>query len=450
MDNSGIYVGLDIGTTSIKVIVAERVKGQMNVIGVGSERSNGLSRGVIVDIDKAASAIKSAVRQAEEKASIEIKKIIAGVPANLVKIERCRGMIAVADESKEINNEDVQNVAAAALVQSLPPEREVLDVIPDEFVVDGFDGIKDPRGMVGVRLEMHGTLFTGPKTIIHNTRKAIEKAGLQIEQIVIAPLALSSLVLNDGEQDFGSIIVDMGGGQTTAAVIHDHQLKYTYVDQEGGQYITKDISVVLNTSIENAEKLKRDYGNADAEQTSDEDEFPVEVVGQSTPTQISEQYLAEIIEARLDQIFDKLKQHLDDIHALDLPGGVVLTGGVAALPGITDLASQIFGTRVRVFTPNQMGLRHPSFDEALAVIKYQAALSEVALLVKSALTGDTRASVALDFSEPAPSQPATGSQPAPVQSAPTKTTKKQPAKQQHPDQESGLSRFKNFFNHFFD
>ncbi|MCK8451024.1 cell division protein FtsA [Lactiplantibacillus plantarum] len=448
MDNSGIYVGLDIGTTSIKVIVAERVKGQMNVIGVGSARSNGLSRGVIVDIDKAAETIRSAVRQAEEKASIEIKKVIAGVPANLVKIERCRGMIAVADESKEINNEDVQNVAAAALVQSLPPEREVLDVIPDEFVVDGFDGIKDPRGMVGVRLEMHGTLFTGPKTIIHNTRKALEKAGLQIEQIVIAPLALSSLVLNDGEQDFGSIIIDMGGGQTTAAVIHDHQLKYTYVDQEGGQYITKDISVVLNTSIENAEKLKRDYGYADAQQASDDELFPVDVVGQSTPEQISEQYLAEIIEARLDQIFDKVKQHLDEIRALELPGGIVLTGGVAALPGITDLAAQRFGTRVRVFTPNQMGLRHPSFDEALAVIKYQAALSEVTLLVKSALTGDTRASVALEFADttPAPSQPAP---------QPKKTTKKQsapqaPQEQADPDHKGTVERVKGFFNHFFD
>ncbi|CAJ1228569.1 cell division protein FtsA [Lactiplantibacillus xiangfangensis] len=448
MDNSGIYVGLDIGTTSIKVIVAERVKGQMNVIGVGSERSNGLSRGVIVDIDKAASAIQSAVRQAEEKASIEIKKVIAGVPANLVKIERCRGMIAVADESKEINNEDVQNVAAAALVQSLPPEREVLDVIPDEFVVDGFDGIKDPRGMVGVRLEMHGTLFTGPKTIIHNTRKAIEKAGLQIEQIVIAPLALSSLVLNDGEQDFGSIIIDMGGGQTTAAVIHDHQLKYTYVDQEGGQYITKDISVVLNTSIENAEKLKRDYGYADAQQAADDEEFPVDVVGQSTPTQISEQYLAEIIEARLDQVFGKVKQHLDEIRALELPGGIVLTGGVAAIPGVTELASQLFGTRVRVFTPNQMGLRHPSFDEALAVIKYQAALSEVALLVKSALTGDTRASVAHDFSEvvdPIASAPRTSTEKT------TQTTKQQPEqKQDNPDRKGALDHIKGFFNHFFD
>lgn len=302
--------------------------------------------------------------------------------------------------------------------------------------------------MVGVRLEMHGTLFTGPKTIIHNTRKALEKAGLQIEQIVIAPLALSSLVLNDGEQDFGSIIVDMGGGQTTAAVIHDHQLKYTYVDQEGGQYITKDISVVLNTSIENAEKLKRDYGYADAQQASDDELFPVDVVGQSTPEQISEQYLAEIIEARLDQIFDKVKQHLDEIRALELPGGIVLTGGVAAIPGITDLASQRFGTRVRVFTPNQMGLRHPSFDEALAVIKYQAALSDVTLLVKSALTGDTRASVAREFSEVTPA-------PEPTAPQPKQTTKKQPVKQEQPKQadpnhKGTVERVKGFFNHFFD
>ena len=447
MDNSGIYVGLDIGTTSIKVIVAERVKGQMNVIGVGSERSNGLSRGVIVDIDKAATAIQSAVRQAEEKASIEIKKVIAGVPANLVKVERCRGMIAVGDESKEINNDDVQKVAAAALVQSLPPEREILDVIPDEFVVDDFADIADPRGMVGVRLEMHGTLFTGPKTIIHNTRKAIEKAGLQIEQIVIAPLALSSLVLNDGEQDFGSIIIDMGGGQTTAAVVHDHQLKYTYVDQEGGQYITKDISVVLNTSMENAEKLKRDYGNADSQQANDEVEFPVDVVGQSTPTQISEQYLAEIIEARLEQIFGKVENHLAAIHALDLPGGIVLTGGVAALPGVTDLATQIFGVNVRVFTPSQMGLRHPSFDEALAVIKYQAALSDVTKLVKGALTGDSSVALAINDSLNAAETSAPAPQP---QQQPAKPTKKQPAKQQDPNQQSAGERLRGFFNHFFD
>ncbi|WP_354632735.1 cell division protein FtsA (plasmid) [Levilactobacillus brevis] len=390
MDNSGMYVGLDIGTTSIKVIVAENVKGQMNVIGVGNERSNGVSRGVIVDIDKAAEAIQRAVRQAEEKASIEIHDVIVGIPANMLKIEPCSGMIAIDDQSREITGRDVRSVATAALIQSLPPEREVVDILADEFVVDGFDGIKDPRGMVGVRLELHGTLFTGPKTIMHNTRKAVEQAGLHLRGTVINPMAQGMMVMNDGEQDFGTVLIDLGGGQATAAVIHDHQLKYVDVDQEGGQFITKDISVVLNTSLDNAEKLKRDYGYADSTQASDEDEFPVDVVGQSQPTPISEKYLAEIIEARLDQIFKRLRANLDKVQALELPGGIVLTGGVAALPGITDLATDEFNTNVRVYVPDQMGLRHPSFTLALALVNYYGGLSEIDLLIKSALTGSTQ------------------------------------------------------------
>lgn len=390
MDNSGMYVGLDIGTTSIKVIVAENVKGQMNVIGVGNERSNGVSRGVIVDIDKAAEAIQRAVRQAEEKASIEIHDVIVGIPANMLKIEPCSGMIAIDDQSREITGRDVRSVATAALIQSLPPEREVVDILADEFVVDGFDGIKDPRGMVGVRLELHGTLFTGPKTIMHNTRKAVEQAGLHLRGTVINPMAQGMMVMNDGEQDFGTVLIDLGGGQATAAVIHDHQLKYVDVDQEGGQFITKDISVVLNTSLDSAEKLKRDYVYADSTQASDEDEFPVDVVGQSQPTPISEKYLAEIIEARLDQIFKRLRANLDKVQALELPGGIVLTGGVAALPGITDLATDEFNTNVRVYVPDQMGLRHPSFTLALALVNYYGGLSEIDLLIKSALTGSTQ------------------------------------------------------------
>ncbi|MGJ4012677.1 cell division protein FtsA [Levilactobacillus brevis] len=390
MDNSGMYVGLDIGTTSIKVIVAENVKGQMNVIGVGNERSNGVSRGVIVDIDKAAEAIQRAVRQAEEKASIEIHDVIVGIPANMLKIEPCSGMIAIDDQSREITGRDVRSVATAALIQSLPPEREVVDILADEFVVDGFDGIKDPRGMVGVRLELHGTLFTGPKTIMHNTRKAVEQAGLHLRGTVINPMAQGMMVMNDGEQDFGTVLIDLGGGQATAAVIHDHQLKYVDVDQEGGQFITKDISVVLNTSLDSAEKLKRDYGYADSTQASDEDEFPVDVVGQSQPTPISEKYLAEIIEARLDQIFKRLRANLDKVQALELPGGIMLTGGVAALPGITDLATDEFNTNVRVYVPDQMGLRHPSFTLALALVNYYGGLSEIDLLIKSALTGSTQ------------------------------------------------------------
>ncbi|WP_395323599.1 cell division protein FtsA [Levilactobacillus parabrevis] len=443
MDNSGMYVGLDIGTTSIKVIVAENVKGQMNVIGVGNERSNGVSRGVIVDIDKAAEAIQRAVRQAEEKASIEIHDVIVGIPANMLKIEPCSGMIAIDDQSREITGRDVRTVASAALIQSLPPEREVVDILADEFVVDGFDGIKDPRGMVGVRLEIHGTLFTGPKTIMHNTRKAVEQAGLNLRGTVINPMAQGIMVMNDGEQDFGTILIDLGGGQATAAVIHDHQLKYIDVDQEGGQFITKDISVVLNTSLDSAEKLKRDYGYADATQASDEDEFPVDVVGQSQPTPISEKYLAEIIEARLDQIFQRLRSNLDKVQALELPGGIVLTGGVAALPGITDLATDEFGTNVRVYVPDQMGLRHPSFTLALALVKYFGDLSEIDLLIKSALTGSTQLADETDEirSREAAQEAANN---APAQSGQT------PKAKQPKEKKKRTEGFRKFFSDFFD
>lgn len=276
MDNSGIYVGLDIGTTSIKVIVAEFVKGQLNVIGVGSERSNGLSRGVIVDIDRAVFAIKKAVDQAEQKANIQISKVTIGIPANLLEIVPCTGMIAVGDDSgnsKEIDSNDVFRVTKAALIQKLPPERDIIDVIPDEFIVDGFDGIKDPRGMVGVRLEMNGVLYTGPRTVLHNTIKCVQRAGLEVEDTIVAPLALATQALSDGEQDFGAILIDIGGGQTTASVVHDHKLKYTYVDQEGGEFVTKDISVVLNTSLENAEKVKRNFGYAASYLASKDDVF---------------------------------------------------------------------------------------------------------------------------------------------------------------------------------
>lgn len=384
-----MYVGLDIGTTSIKVIVAEKVKGQMNVLGLGNERSEGVSRGIIVDIDKASESIRRAVNQAEEKAGIQIHDVIVGIPANQLKIEPCSGMVAISDQSREISDEDVKNVTVSAMIKNLPPEREIMDTLADEFIVDGFDGIKDPRGMVGVRLEMKGRIITGPKTIIHNIRKAVQRAGLNPSSIINMPLAQGMTILDDGEQDFGTVLIDLGGGQTTASVVHDHQLKFTTVDSEGGEYITKDISVVLNTSLESAEKVKRDYGYADEIEASESNEFPIEVVGQSQPVRISEKYLAEIIQARVDQIFTRMYKSLSSISALNLPGGIVLTGGVAALPGISELAADRFDTNVRVYIPDQMGLRHPSFSLPLSLVNYRANMSEIQVLVRSSLEGKT-------------------------------------------------------------
>ena len=388
MAKTGMYVGLDIGTTSVKVVVAEYIEGQMNIIGVGNAKSDGLNRGIVVDIDQTVQAIQRAVRQAEEKAGIQIKSVNVGLPANLLEVESCQGMIAVSSESKEITDEDVRNVASAALVRSTPPERQIVAILPQDFTVDGFEGIKDPRGMLGVRMEMFGVVYTGPKTIIHNIRKCVEKAGLGINELVIIPLALTETILTDGEKDFGTIVIDMGGGQTTTSVIHDKQLKFTHVNQEGGEFITKDISIVLNTSFNNAEALKINYGDAYPERTSANEEFPVDVIGKSEPVRVDERYLSEIIEARVEQILRKSKEVLDEIDAFELPGGVVLTGGAASMPGIVDLAQEIFEANVKLYVPNHMGLRNPVFANVISIVEYSAQLNDIYHIAKYAIPGE--------------------------------------------------------------
>ena len=304
MVKSGFFTGLDIGTSSVKVLVAEYTDNEMNVIGVSSVKSAGVKDGIIVNIDVAAGAIKKALEQAEEKSGIRIDRVNVGLPANLLQIEPTQGMIPVTTDSQEITDLDVENVVKSALTKSMTPEREVISFIPEEFVVDGFQGIKDPRGMMGIRLEMRGMLYTGPRTILHNLRKTVERAGVQVENIVISPLALTRSVLNEGEREFGATVIDLGGGQTTVAVMRNQELQYTNIYQEGGDYITKDISKVLTTSQSIAENLKFNYGIAYPQDASDKEKFTVEVIGESTPVEVTERYLSEVVSARLRQHMD--------------------------------------------------------------------------------------------------------------------------------------------------
>lgn len=372
-----VHVGLDIGTSSIKVIVSEYAKNQLNVIGVGVERSTGVNRGIIVDIDATVDAIKKAVRKAEERANVTIKNVVVGVPSTQIAIEPCHGMIAVSSENREITNKDVDNVISAAKVRSVPPEREIISILPQEFTVDGFEGIRDPRGMIGVRLELFAYLVTGPKTIVHNIRRSVAKAGLTISELVLQPLATSRSALSAGERSFGTVLIDMGGGQTTAAAIHDDQVKFVYIDQEGGDYVTKDISTVLNVTHENAESLKREYGYVMADDNVESNYFLTEVIGHKDPIRVEEKYLSEIIEARLVQTFENIKRALDSVDALELPGGIVLTGGASVLEGVLELAQDIFGVPVRLYIPEQMGLRHPSFAQAFGLLHYIVSLDDI-------------------------------------------------------------------------
>ncbi|SFH66564.1 cell division protein FtsA [Pisciglobus halotolerans] len=442
MRSNEMYVSLDIGTTSIKVVVAEYLNGQMNIIGVGNEKSQGLSRGIIVDIDRTVESIKKAISQAEQKAGVDIKSVIVGVQSNSVDIEPCHGMIAVKSDDHEITDGDVQNTIAAAMVKSVPPERDILAVLPEEFIVDGFDGIKDPRGMIGVRLEMHATMITGPKTIVHNIKRCVEKAGLQIQNIVLQPLAASKVAMSSGERDFGTILIDMGGGQTTAAVIHDDQLKFAFVDQEGGEFVTKDISIVLNTSIENAEQLKRDFGYAYSPDASPDEQIPVEVVGQSELVNIDELYLSEIIEARIAQIFETVKEELDTTGARELPGGIIMTGGVASMPGVLELAKEIFEVNVKLYIPDQMGMRYPSFTTAIGLIEYEETLDDIQRLANQSTVGIQYRSGSVTDDQMMRSQK--------YYTEEDDAIRERPAKAEKRDEDSITNKLKSFFNHFFD
>ncbi|BCP58255.1 cell division protein FtsA [Streptococcus suis] len=388
MVKSGFFTGLDIGTSSVKVLVAEYADNEMNVIGVSSVKSAGVKDGIIVNIDVAAGAIKKALEQAEEKSGIRIDRVNVGLPANLLQIEPTQGMIPVTTDSQEITDLDVENVVKSALTKSMTPEREVISFIPEEFVVDGFQGIKDPRGMMGIRLEMRGMLYTGPRTILHNLRKTVERAGVQVENIVISPLALTRSVLNEGEREFGATVIDLGGGQTTVAVMRNQELQYTNIYQEGGEYITKDISKVLTTSQSIAENLKYNYGIANPQDASEKEKFSVEVIGENTPVEVTERYLSEVISARLRQIFDRVRQDLERTRALDLPGGVVLVGGGAILPGIAELAQEVLGTNAKLFVPNQIGIRNPAFASVISLVEYVGNLEEVEKIAQRAVNGE--------------------------------------------------------------
>ena len=406
MTRNGFFTGLDIGTSSIKVLVAELVDGEVNVIGVSNAKSKGVKDGIIVDIEAAATAIKSAVSQAEEKAGISIKSVNVGLPANLLQVEPTQGMIPVTSDTKEITDQDVENVVKSALTKSMTPDREVITFVPEEFVVDGFQGIRDPRGMMGVRLEMRGLLYTGPRTILHNLRKTVERVGIQVENVIISPLAIVQSVLNEGEREFGATVIDMGGGQTSVATIRNQELQYTNVYQEGGDYVTKDISKVLKTSKKIAEGLKLNYGEA-YPQLASKETFQVEVIGEVEPVEVTEEYLAQIISARLKHIFEQIKQDLERRHLLDLPGGIALIGGNAILPGVVELAQEVLGVRVKLYVPNQVGIRNPAFAHVISLSEYAGSLTEVNILAQQAISGDQiLRQQPIDFRTPSQEKPA--------------------------------------------
>ncbi|WP_040204870.1 cell division protein FtsA [Neobacillus jeddahensis] len=374
MNSNEIYVSLDIGTSSVKVIIGEMVndsgKDSLNIIGVGNVESEGLRKGSIVDMDDTVHSIKRAIEQAERMIGMEIREVVVGISGNNIMLQNCHGIVAVSSQNREITNEDVVRVIEASHVGSIPPERENIGVIRKQFILDGKDEINDPRGMIGVRLEMDGTLITGSKSVIINTLRCVERAGLEILDIILQPLAAGDFALSKDEKNLGVALIDIGGGSTTIAVFEEGFLKATSVIPVGGDLLTNDLSKVLHTSTDDAENIKVRYGHAFFDNASEDEFFSVPIIGSDQHQQFNQLYVSEIIEARMEEIFELIANELKRLGVMDLPGGFVLTGGTAKMQGVLELAQDIFQNPVRIASPDYIGVREPQYTTAVGLIKY--------------------------------------------------------------------------------
>ncbi|MFJ7638687.1 cell division protein FtsA [Peribacillus sp. NPDC097264] len=370
MNSNEIYVSLDIGTSSVKVIIGEMVNDTLNIIGVGNVKSEGLKKGSIVDIDETVQSIQKAVEQAERMIGMEIKKVIVGISGNHVTLQPCHGVVAVSSENKEINEHDVFRVREAAELITIPSDREIIDVVPIHYKVDELDEISDPRGMIGVRLEMRGILITGLRTILHNSLRCVERAGLEITDIALQPLAAGGLVLSKDEKELGVALVDIGGGSTTLAIFEQGYLQYTSVIPIGGETLTKDLSIVLRTTMEEAEKIKIKHGHAFYDDASEDEVFQIPIIGSDQQQPCNQLMLSDIIEARLTEIFELIQDDLRRLGFQEVPGGFVLTGGAVKMPGVLELAQYVFQNRVRTAEPNYIGVREPQYTTAVGLIKH--------------------------------------------------------------------------------
>jgi cell division protein FtsA len=370
MNSNEIYVSLDIGTSSVKVIIGEMVNDALNIIGVGNVPSEGLRKGSIVDIDETVHSIRRAIEQAERMIGMDIRQVIVGITGNHIMLQPSHGVVAVSSENREITDEDIARVIEAAQVVSVPPEREIIDVIPKQFIVDGLEEIHDPRGMIGVRLEMEGTIITGSKTILHNILRCVEKAGLDILDITLQPLAAGSFALSKDEKNLGVALIDIGGGSTTIALFNEDGLQATSVLPVGGEHITKDISIGLRTSSGEAEKIKVKYGYAFYDHASEDVVFNMPIIGSDQQEQFNQVEISDIIEARMEEIFELILAEIHRLGVNDVPGGFVLTGGVANTPGILELAQVVFQNRVRIAIPDYIGVREPQYTTAVGLIKF--------------------------------------------------------------------------------
>ncbi|MGE5306792.1 MAG: cell division protein FtsA [Alphaproteobacteria bacterium] len=345
-----IVVGLDIGTSKVCAIVGEMTEKGVEITGVGSHPSQGLRKGVVINIESTVSSVKKAIEEAELMAGCEIHTVFTGIAGGHIKGFNSHGIVAV--RNKEVTSRDLERVIDAAKAVAIPMDREVLHVLPQDFIIDDQDGIKEPLGMSGVRLEAKVHIVTGAVTSAQNVIKCCNRTGINVADIALEPLVSAEAVLRDEERELGVALVDMGGGTTDIAIFHDGTVKHTAVLGIGGNHVTSDIAAGLRTPFGDAERIKQRYGLAKASMVAGDERVEVPSVADKPAGSVSRQILCEIIEPRLDEIFQLVRAEIEKSgYEEALVSGVVMTGGSMLLPGALEMAEQIFGMPVRLGVP---------------------------------------------------------------------------------------------------
>ena len=343
MSKEDYIVALDVGSSQIRTVVAQLIPEEKpRIIGVGVARSAGIRRGVVADIEEVSEAIRTSIEEAERNSGISIESAFVSMGGTHIECSEVKGVIAVGRADGEVSEEDVERVVEAAQAISLPPNKEILHVIPQNFRLDDQEGIKDPVGMSGVRLEMQGLVVTGSTPHIRNITKSVANNNLEIEGFIAAPLAAAKAVLNKRQKELGVASVDLGGGTTTLAVYEERELMHVAVLPVGAGHITNDIAIGLRTSIDVAEQVKMKYGSALVSEISKKEQIDLSEIDSNEEGAVSRRHVSEIIEARIEEIFYLVEKELKKINrSALLPAGVILTGGGACMQGAVDLSKEV-------------------------------------------------------------------------------------------------------------
>jgi cell division protein FtsA len=376
MAKDNIIVGLDIGSASIRTVIAQdsSVEEIPRVIGVGSAPSAGIRRGSVVDADETAQSIRQSIEAAERMANVQVREAIVSIGGVGVISQYSKGVVAVGRADGEVTEDDVNRVISAAQTISIPLNREIIHILPRSYRLDDQENIKDPLGMSGVRLEVDALIIEGPAPNVKNLTKVLEQAGVEVEGMVLGALAAAKAVLNKKQKELGVVLVDMGEGTTSLAVFEEGDLLHTATLPIGAGHITNDVAIGLRTSIPVAEKVKLEYGSALSRDIGKKDDIDLSVIDSQEEGLVSRYHVAEIIEARLEEIFSLINKELKSIGKAGLlPAGAVLTGGGAKLPQIVELAKVTLGLPAQVGFPAKLGgildkVDDPSFATAVGLI----------------------------------------------------------------------------------